>query len=787
MIYATITTLKKKNRSSKIAIGKHIEQSYSNLPANHSTLLTQHLQRLKNTEHLLMVKKSYKLPRCDAPVPETNNNNNQDNAVNISSSAHGSKTSRGPGRPPKNLNAVKAQPVSVSIGLVDQTPHLMPAKRGRGRQISGPPVGLGGRADAVVPKLKHRTKRHVGRPKKVQVQAQSISDAVGEADAVVPKSQVQAQAQAQPILTVPKSKSRTRRPVGRPRKVQVQAQPISNAVSKADKAVPKSQVQVQTQPISDTVGKADAAVPKSQVQAQAQPILTVPKSKRRTRRVVGRPKKVQVQAQPILDAVGKVDAAVPKSQADAAVPKSQVQAQAQPILTVPKSKRRTRRPVGRPRKVQVHAQPISDAAVLKSQVQAQAQPILTVPKSKRRTRRPVRRPRKVQVQAQPISDAVGEADASVPKSQVQAQAQAQPILTVPKSKCMTRRPVGRPRKDEVVSQRESSENDVRCLRGELQQVRDDRDRQELRVQALTIELDLKERQLTAATAANEKSTALTAKLDLKDRQLTAANEKLKVCIFAYGQTGSGKSFTMIGRPECAEKKGIISRSLEQIFQISQSLSTLGWKHKLQASIFEVYKNKIKDLTVENQSTDLTILHDANRDAYVSGLKIVDVGNIEEISSLLQQATQARFVGTTQMNEQSSRSHLVFIMRISRVNEGTGQQVDGVLNLIDLAGSDCLAKSGAINLSLSHLRKVITALVKKQDHVPYRDSNLTHILQPYLGKGAKTLMVVNIAPNPSSVGESVSSLRFASTAFGSTVTTVQPTSLQHGDSSKLKSP
>ncbi|KAK1587459.1 hypothetical protein Q3G72_013054 [Acer saccharum] len=488
MIYATITTLKKKNRSSKIVIGKHIEQSYSNLPANHSTLLTQHLQRLKNTGHLLMVKKSYKLPRCDAPIPETNNNNNQDNAVNISSSAHGSKTSRGPGRPPKNLNAVKAQPVSVSISLVDQTPHLTPAKRGRGRQISGPPVGLGGRADAVVPKLKRRTKRHVGRPKKVQfqVQAQSISDAVGEADAVVSKSQVQAQ--AQPILTVPKSKSRTRRSVGRPRKVQVQAQPISNAVSKADEAVPKSQVQVQTQLISDAVGKANAAVPKSQVQAQAQPILTVPKSKRRTRRVVGRPRKVQVQAQPILDAVGKADAAVPKSQADAAVPKSQVQAQAQPqpILTVPKSKRRTRRPVGRPRKVQ-----------------AQAQPILTVPKSKHRTRRPVRRPKKVQVQAQPILDAVGEADASVPKSQVQAQ--AQPILTVPKSKRMTRRPVGRPRKDEVVSQRESSENDVRCLKGELQQ----------------------ERQLTAATAANEKSTALTAKLDLKDRQLTAANEKLK--------------------------------------------------------------------------------------------------------------------------------------------------------------------------------------------------------------------------------------------------------------------
>ncbi|KAI9166045.1 hypothetical protein LWI28_025241 [Acer negundo] len=128
MIYAAIMALKKKDGSSKIAIGKHIEQSYSNLPANHSTLLTQHLQRLKNTGYLLM-------------------------------------TSRGRGRPPKNLNAAKAQPVSVPVGLVDQTPHLTPAK------IGGPPVGLGGRADAAVPKLP-KLKRRTKRPRKVQVQAQ---------------------------------------------------------------------------------------------------------------------------------------------------------------------------------------------------------------------------------------------------------------------------------------------------------------------------------------------------------------------------------------------------------------------------------------------------------------------------------------------------------------------------------------------------------------------------------------------------------------------------------------
>ncbi|KAI9081922.1 hypothetical protein K1719_036184 [Acacia pycnantha] len=47
-----------------------------------------------------------------------------------------------------------------------------------------------------------------------------------------------------------------------------------------------------------------------------------------------------------------------------------------------------------------------------------------------------------------------------------------------------------------------------------------------------------------------------------------------------------------------------------------------------------------------------------------------------------------------MNEQSSRSHFVFTLRIYGVNESTDQQVQGILNLIDLAGSKRLSKSGS---------------------------------------------------------------------------------------------
>lgn len=58
----------------------------------------------------------------------------------------------------------------------------------------------------------------------------------------------------------------------------------------------------------------------------------------------------------------------------------------------------------------------------------------------------------------------------------------------------------------------------------------------------------------------------------------------QVCIFAYGQTGSGKTYTMMGRPEASDLKGLIPRSLEQIFQSSQALKNQGWNYKMQVNI-----------------------------------------------------------------------------------------------------------------------------------------------------------------------------------------------------------
>ncbi|KAL6202289.1 hypothetical protein ACLB2K_025997 [Fragaria x ananassa] len=260
----------------------------------------------------------------------------------------------------------------------------------------------------------------------------------------------------------------------------------------------------------------------------------------------------------------------------------------------------------------------------------------------------------------------------------------------------------------------------------------------------------------------------------------SALDGYKVCIFAYGQTGSGKTYTMMGKPGDPEQKGLIPRTLEQIFKTRQFAQQQGWKYEMQVSMLEIYNETIRDLLPSNRSSlerengsagkQYTIKHDASGNTHVSDLTVVDVRSAKEVSFLLERAAHSRSVGKTQMNEQSSRSHFVFTLRIYGVNESTEQQVQGVLNLIDLAGSERLSKSGstgdrlketqAINKSLSSLSDVIFALARKEDHVPFRNSKLTYLLQPCLGGDSKTLMFVNIAPDPSSAGESLCSLRFA---------------------------
>lgn len=99
--------------------------------------------------------------------------------------------------------------------------------------------------------------------------------------------------------------------------------------------------------------------------------------------------------------------------------------------------------------------------------------------------------------------------------------------------------------------------------------------------------------------------------------------------------------------------------------------------------------------------------------------------------------------------------------------------NGRLNLVDLAGSEKIRKSAVsgegleeakkINLSLSALGNVIVALIKKAEHIPYRDSKLTRLLQESLGGNYKTTLIVACSPSPRNIEESLNTLKFAQRA------------------------
>ncbi|KAK0174741.1 hypothetical protein PV327_010476 [Microctonus hyperodae] len=249
----------------------------------------------------------------------------------------------------------------------------------------------------------------------------------------------------------------------------------------------------------------------------------------------------------------------------------------------------------------------------------------------------------------------------------------------------------------------------------------------------------------------------------------SALEGYNVCVFAYGQTGSGKTYTMEGSND-PEYEGMIPRTVRHIFKEMKEFQLLGWEYKIEASFLEIYNEHIVDLLDFNQkSHEIRMVDSKSADLYVTNLFVEEIESPEELHECLKIAQQNRAVAATKCNERSSRSHSVARIRLIGTNEKSQERSVGNLNLVDLAGSERLkgdevarqTETKNINKSLANLGNVILALLKKQDHVPYRNSKLTHLLMPSLGGNSKTLMLLNISPLDDCYNETLNSLRFAS--------------------------
>ena len=246
-------------------------------------------------------------------------------------------------------------------------------------------------------------------------------------------------------------------------------------------------------------------------------------------------------------------------------------------------------------------------------------------------------------------------------------------------------------------------------------------------------------------------------------------------VFAYGQTGAGKTHTMEGQNE-PSSKGIIPNTFEHIYD-HIALNSTKDRYLVRASYYEIYNEEIRDLLSQTPQRSLDLKESSDSGVFVKDLTGIVVKSVAEIDAVLQRGAKNRSVGATLMNAGSSRSHSIFSIVIeccSTDEDGSEHIKVGKLNLVDLAGSERQSKTGAtgdrlkeatkINMSLSALGNVISALVDgKSNHIPYRDSKLTRILQDSLGGNTKTTMVANAGPADYNYDESLSTLRYANRA------------------------
>ncbi|KAJ8763243.1 hypothetical protein K2173_026144 [Erythroxylum novogranatense] len=280
-------------------------------------------------------------------------------------------------------------------------------------------------------------------------------------------------------------------------------------------------------------------------------------------------------------------------------------------------------------------------------------------------------------------------------------------------------------------------------------------------------------------------------------------------VLAYGQTGSGKTYTMGTGFKDGCQTGIVPLVMNMLFSKIEAL-----KHQtefqLHVSFIEILKEEVRDLldsTSVNKSdaanghtSKATILgkppiqirESSNGVITLAGSTDVSVSTFKEMAACLEQGSLSRATGSTNMNNQSSRSHAIFTITLEQMHKlspvipednslngsANEEYLCAKLHLVDLAGSERAKRTGSdglrfkegvhINKGLLALGNVISALGdekkrKEGVHVPYRDSKLTRLLQDSLGGNSRTVMIACISPADINAEETLNTLKYANRA------------------------
>ena len=262
-----------------------------------------------------------------------------------------------------------------------------------------------------------------------------------------------------------------------------------------------------------------------------------------------------------------------------------------------------------------------------------------------------------------------------------------------------------------------------------------------------------------------------------------------ICIMSYGQTCTGKTYTIQGKNN---NKGIASRAVKELFEIidnlikknniiqknknnfengyspSEGRAPYFVKSKFTMTIIEIYNEQIFNL-LEDSTPKLTIYEDSQGNLIIPDLSPINISNFDEANKLFLLAEKFRHTSSTEFNERSSRSHCIFSFNI-KLTDSDNNIIRSTLHVIDLAGSERITKSQNtnekikkealnINLSLHSLSNVLSSIANKSNHIPYRDSKLTHFLKDSLNENYNIMLLLHISPNVKDLSETISTLQF----------------------------
>lgn len=201
------------------------------------------------------------------------------------------------------------------------------------------------------------------------------------------------------------------------------------------------------------------------------------------------------------------------------------------------------------------------------------------------------------------------------------------------------------------------------------------------------------------------------------------------------------------------------------------------------------------------SAELKIRDDTQYGVKVIGLTERRCESSEELLKWIAIGDKSRKIGETDYNARSSRSHAIVLIRLTSTDLESGTSRSSTLSLCDLAGSERATgqqerrKEGSfINKSLLALGTVISKLSADKinptgsnihttptntgssssgtvtsnnnipnNHIPYRDSKLTRLLQPALSGDSIVTTICTVDTRNDAAAETINTLRFASRA------------------------